>query len=215
MIWRKVIFMVESQCYTCSPVSGLILWKQQALRANRKWHHRRTKYMYMWQKLFHPTFDTSSWEFVWGQHVLVNNISLINLIVVTVDFSCKGINKQGWAMKLGVSSESSRYTFSFTETVFVNLKLTYNYTEDICFQKRLLLQCYWLQVSSKVYGVNLKCHSGRSVWCRTLFTVSVIAKYASIILTKNYNYLLCKLTAYMIVVSKTSSLQIPNRFYPV
>ena len=63
------------------------------------------------------------------------------LIPVTVDFFCKGIYKQGRAMKLGVSSESLWYSFTFTETVFVNLKLTYTYMykEDISFHKRLLM----------------------------------------------------------------------------
>ena len=69
-------------------------------------------------------------------------ISPINPIPATVHFSCEGINKPVVAMKLGVSSESLRNSFTFQETVFVNLKLTCVYTEEICFQKGLLLQCY-------------------------------------------------------------------------
>ena len=69
-------------------------------------------------------------------------ISPINLIPATVHFSCEGINKQVVAMKLGVSSESLQNSFTFQETVFVNLKLTWVYTEEICIQKGLLLQCY-------------------------------------------------------------------------
>ena len=49
-------------------------------------------------------------------------------------------------MELGVSSESLRNSFMFKETVFVNLKLTYMYTEDILFPERsatavLLMMC--------------------------------------------------------------------------
>ena len=51
-----------------------------------------------------------------------SHIFTINLMAVTVDFSCKGINKQGRAIKVEVSSEPLPNSFTFKETVFVNLK---------------------------------------------------------------------------------------------
>ena len=146
----------EGILYQWSNLGGRLVQRHQVsfFENNKHWKH--------W-KLFHPTFDITSWEFIWGQHVVffyspaffVNNISPINLIPVTVDFSCKGINKQGRAMKLGFWSELLRNSFTFKETVFVNLKLTYMYmyTEDrkFCFQKGLLLQCFWWHVCRMVY----------------------------------------------------------------